>query len=101
MSRRAQIEKLLDAQPNDPFLLYGLAMEDLKDGNAPEGIRRLESLIALNPDYQAAYFQLAQALVEQGDIEPARTWLAQGIEAARRAGDMHAAEEMAHFLESL
>ena len=101
MTRREKLKAMCAADPDDAFLAYGLAMEMIKDGDTPEGIDQLKRVIELHPDYQAAYFQLGQTLADQGNVDEARTWVERGIEAARRIGDAHAANEMEGFLLSL
>ncbi|MFO0948235.1 MAG: tetratricopeptide repeat protein [Planctomycetota bacterium] len=96
--RKAQIESLLAQSPNDTFLLYGLAMEYLKEGNAAEGIARLKHVADVNPNYPAAYFQLGQILSQQGETDEARDWLTRGVTVAQKIGDHHAAGEMEQFL---
>lgn len=100
-SRKQQIEGMLAESPNDSFLLYALAMEYLKEGDTDEGIARLATLTQKDPDYQAAYFQLGQVLVEEGKPDEAKTWITDGIAAAKRIGDTHAATEMQGFLDML
>lgn len=99
-SRREKLEAMLASDPDDSFLMYGVAMEYVREGDAEEGLKRLQSLTEKDPDYQAAYFQIGQLLVQQGEVESAKAWLTRGIAAARRIGDVHAAEEMTGFLQS-
>lgn len=99
--RLAQLEALLASSPEDPFLHYGLALEHLHHGDPAEGMRRLEGITEKFPDYQAAYFQLAQALVREDEVEKARGWLEKGIVVARRVGNLHAASEMEGMLLTL
>lgn len=101
MSRREKLEAMLAQNPGDTFLAYGLAMEILKEGDTPTAIEHLKGVIKTTPDYQAAYFQLAQVLVNEGETDEAKEWLEQGIDAARRIGDAHAAAEMEGFLLTL
>ena len=100
-SRREKLEGLLAASPDDTFLLYGVALEHLKEGNEEEGIGRLKKIIDKDADYQAAYFQIGQFYAGVGDDEEARRWLEQGVEAARRVGNTHAASEMMALMETL
>ena len=100
-SRREKLEAMLANDPHDSFLNYGVAMEYVREGETEEGLNRLKTLTENDPDYQAAYFQIAQLLVQQGEVDPAKDWLVRGIEAARRVGDAQAAEEMTGFLQSL
>lgn len=101
MSRRAKIETMLKANPDDAFLLYALALELLKEGDQAAGIEQLKRVASKHPDYHAAYFQLGQTLVASGEVDEAREWLEQGVSAAHRAGDTHAAGEMEELLMTL
>ncbi|MGL4463167.1 MAG: tetratricopeptide repeat protein [Planctomycetia bacterium] len=100
-TRLQQLETLLAAAPTDTFLLYGLAMEHVKEGNSAEGLRRLKELAAVAPDYDPAFFRLGQLLAEADEPEEARAWLEKGIAAARRNGNQHALTEMEAFLDLL
>jgi tetratricopeptide (TPR) repeat protein len=101
MTRRAQLEQLLAAEPHDPFLRYGLAMTCVSDGDFAAARAHFEQLLEENANYVAGYFQLAQLLARQGDFEEAKPLLQTGIAAALKAGDDHAAAEMTAFLDSL
>lgn len=101
MSRRAKLQAMLAQNPGDSFLAYGLAMEMLKEGDTSAGIEQLQAVIADHPDYQAAYFQLGQTLAKEDRVDEARDWVEQGIAAARRINDDHAAAEMEGFLLTL
>lgn len=101
MSRREQLEEMLQAAPDDVFLKYAVAMAYKNEGNAQAASERFEQVISQHPDYIAAYFQQGQLLAEEGLVEPARGVLERGIDAARRTGDAHAAMEMSEFLETV
>ena len=64
-----------------------------------EGRRRLRELIADRPDEVAAYQQLGQSYLEEGEPEQARPILERGVEAARARGDSHAVSEMSGLLD--
>src|SRR4051794_3927153 len=97
--RRLKLEESLALDPSDPFLRYGLAMQCLRDGDVAEGRQRLLALIADHPDDQvAAYQQLGQSFLDQGETERAREVLTTGIAKARARGDWHAAAEMEGLL---
>jgi Flp pilus assembly protein TadD len=100
-TRRQQIEEMLAADPNDPFLRYGLAMEHAGAGEDEEAVRCFQDLLKVSPDYVPAYMQAGRALVRLGRDDEARALYRTGIAVARRKGDGHAAEEMRGFLESL
>ncbi|HEX6987269.1 MAG TPA: tetratricopeptide repeat protein [Planctomycetaceae bacterium] len=101
MPRRAQIEELLKADPDDVFLKYALAKELASEGDVPAALAAFDRVIAEHPDYVPAYFQKAQTLASEGEPDAARTVLTRGIEVARRVGDAHAAAEMTAFLDTL
>jgi predicted Zn-dependent protease len=100
-SRKQQIEEMLAEDPDDPFLRYGLAMEHISAGDDVAAARCLQDLIAVAPDYVPAYQQLGQTLLRQGRTPEARLAWRQGVEAAQKAGNFHARDEMQGFLDSL
>jgi Tfp pilus assembly protein PilF len=97
-TRKEQLEEMLAGDPNDPFLRYGLAMEYVSEGNDEEGAKRLVELTQISTDYIAAYQQAGQAFYRLGKFPEAREIFKSGIAAARKAGDLHAAEEMVVFM---
>ncbi|MEM9657449.1 MAG: hypothetical protein AAF961_03725 [Planctomycetota bacterium] len=101
MSRREKIEAMLADAPDDVFLRYGLAMELEKEGDHSASLAKLAELVEGQPPYVPAYFMAAQQLTRLGRVGEARTYLRNGIEAAREQGDAHAAGEMSEFLSSL
>ena len=100
-SRREKIEALLAEEPADAFLRYSLAMELAKEGEHQRSLSLLQDLYQGAPPYVAAFFMAGQQLARLDRIAEARTVLREGIEAARAAGDSHAAGEMSEFLASL
>jgi uncharacterized protein HemY len=100
--RRLALEESLAADPSDTFLRYGLALQCLQEGDTGEGRQRLEALIADHPDDQvAAYQQLGQSYMDEGDADRARSYFELGIAKAQAVGDLKAAGEMQGFLELL
>lgn len=101
MGRREQLEQLLAEDPDDVFLHYALATEDVKLGDLQEGLRRFRDLNQRFPDYVPGWFKHAQVLAEAGAPDEAREVGTRGLETARRVGDLHAAGELAEFLNLL
>ena len=101
MSRRQKIEAMLAEEPGDVFLRYSLAMELDKEGDHEASLARLGDLTRDNPPYVPAFFMAAQQLVRLNRVNEARTYLRDGIDAARNQGNAHAAGEMSEFLASL
>lgn len=101
MSRREKLEQMLEKQPGDAFLHYGLAMELITEGRTDEALERFDRTLGIDPGYVAAYFHKANTLVGEGRIAEARAALHVGIETARRIQDTHAQGEMQGLLDSL
>ena len=96
-----QLQQMLDRQPDDPFLLYGLAMEHKKEGDAAAALEYLRRVTQKDPNYCYAYYQRGLVHESQGDPEAARKSYREGIEAADRAGDAHARSELEAALDML
>jgi predicted Zn-dependent protease len=101
MSRRERIEAMLADEPRDTFLRYSLAMELEKEGANDAGLAKFNELTRDEPPYVPAFFMAAQQLAKLDRINEARSYLREGIEAARAQGNAHAAGEMSEFLASL
>src|SRR5690606_10197121 len=56
-----QLQKLLQAEPDDTFLLYALAQEQAKSGNLGDAIATYDRVIALDPGHAYAWFHKARA----------------------------------------
>jgi tetratricopeptide (TPR) repeat protein len=100
-SRRETLEQFLSQKPNDAFARYGLALECANQGDSRAAMEHFQKLLENSPDYVAGYFQFAQLLARQGQLDQARKLLSDGIVVAQRAGDMHARDEMQATLNSL
>ena len=100
-SRRERIEAMLVDDPRDSLLRYGLAIEFEKEGDIDRALVAFQDLIRDTPPYVPAYFRASQMLASAGRVVDARTLLRDGIQVARRQGDLHAAGEMSEFLASL
>jgi tetratricopeptide (TPR) repeat protein len=92
--RMAQLEKLLEKQPGDPFLLYGMGMEFKKLSDAGKAIEYFDRTIQHDAGYCYAYYQKGLVQESQGDVAAAKATYKQGIEAAVKKGDGHAKEEI-------
>ena len=101
MSRLEKLQALLAEDPGDLFLRYAIGME-LKGQELHAGaLQAFAELTREQPPHVPSFFMAAQVCVAQESIAAARTWLRDGIEEARRQGDLHAAGEMSEFLASL
>jgi tetratricopeptide (TPR) repeat protein len=102
MSNRLEVLKNMVAQnPNDSFSRYGLAMEYANSGDPEGAIAEYRALLAVNPNYSAAYYHGGQTLEKLGRREDARALYRQGIVATTRIGDLHTRSEIEAALELL
>lgn len=99
-----RLEALLNLQkkdPNDSFILYGIALEYMSAKNYEEAEKYFKDLLFLDPKYVPAYMQFARLKENQNEIEDARSLYKRGIKIAKETGDNHAAKEMEEFLDEL
>lgn len=101
MSRLEKLQALLNTEPNDAFLNFGLAMELAKNGRFDESLAQFDRVQQLDPHYIAAYFQKGRTLLSMGELERAKSELKRGMAAATESGDLHARGEMEELLASL
>ncbi|MFM9996858.1 MAG: tetratricopeptide repeat protein [Phycisphaerales bacterium] len=101
MSRVAQLEKMLAAEPNDPFALYGLAQEHAKAGALARAVESYDRCLAADPSYHYAYFHKARAQEAMGRADDAIGTLKTGIGRARAANDAKALSELTSYLDEL
>ena len=99
--RLAQLLTMLDAEPKDSFLRYGVAMEYARAGQHDTAIREFGTLLSHDPGYVAALFMCGRSHEALGQIAQARAQYEQGIAMANKTGDSHAAAEMAEALAAL
>jgi tetratricopeptide (TPR) repeat protein len=99
--RMAQLRRLLEKSPRDPFLVYGLAMEFKKAGDSTRAIEHFEQTIEIDPGYAYAYYQKGQVQESTGDADAAKRTYRDGIAAANKKGDAHAAGEIEAALSML
>ena len=102
MSDRREVLKNMVAQnPNASFSRYGLAMEYANSGELELAMEAYQALLAVNPNYSAAYYHGGQTLEKLGRREDAKALYRQGIEATTRIGDLHTRSEIQAALELL
>jgi predicted Zn-dependent protease len=99
--RISTLNEILFQDPNNAFARYGLAMELANSGHTNQALAEFDKLLAANPDYAAGYFMAAQTLVKVERTDEAKAMLQNGIAAAQRKGDSHAASEMQGMLDEI
>lgn len=101
MSRLDSLLQLLDKEPNDSFVQYGIALEYLSRDNFKQAEIYLKRILDKDKDYIPAYMMYARLKEKTGNEEEARKIYRDGIEAANKIGDSKAAKEMEEFLDEL
>jgi Tfp pilus assembly protein PilF len=94
-----QLQQMLQKEPNDTFLLYGLALEYKKADDSPHALEYLDRVIGLDGGYCYAYHQKGLIHESAGNLDAAKIAYRQGIEAAKKTGDQHARQELEAALE--
>lgn len=97
-NRLDKLRALLDLDPTDPFLHYGIAMELLGLGDDSGAVAAFRELERLNPDYVPTYLMLGQTLQRLGRVDEAITALRDGVKVAAKVGNGHALGEMQALL---
>ena len=94
MQNRIEIfRQMLDADPENTVVMFGLAKEYEKQGGHAEVIDLLESYIAKADDEGNAYGVLANAYAKSGDREKAIETYRRGIDVAMAHGHPSMANE--------
>lgn len=101
MTRRAKLEAMIEKNPRDAFLHFGIAMELVKEGATDAALDRFDQAMEIDPNYVAAYFLKSQTLIAAKRFDEARAVLRAGMDAAKRVGEDHAHEEMQGVLDSI
>jgi tetratricopeptide (TPR) repeat protein len=101
MDKIAALSEILTADPSNAFARYGLAMEHNAQGNSDLALTEFTNLIHHNSDYVPAYQMSAQTLAKLGRTDEAIARLQEGLLAAQRTNNAHAASEMQALLDDL
>jgi len=101
MDRITSLREILSQDPSNALARYGLAMEYSNSGKLEQALKEFTQLLAINPDYTAAYFMAAQTLVKANRGQDAKRMLQEGIASAGRKGDTHAQSEMQAMLDEI
>ena len=96
-----KLQAMLEKQPNDPFLLYGIALEYKKLDETGLAIEFLDRTLEADGGYCYAYFQKGQVYEQTGDVAAAKAAYEKGVVAAKEKGDVHAQSELEGALSML
>lgn len=100
MSERIDaLERMIEARPDDPRLLFGLAVEYLNGGRTEDAVDALRRYLERVDDEGNAWGRLGAALRMLGRDDEARDAYRKGVEAARGHGHPSMAEEFEEILD--
>ena len=94
-------KKMLNNDPNNTTIRFGLANELLKLERFEEAVNELKAYLSQTDDQGNAYGKLAQALERLGRVEEAREVYQQGITAANHHGHPGMAQDFEMALADL
>lgn len=80
--RLQQLFTFLEEEPDDPFNLYAIALEYLKNQDE-KALQYFEKLLQEHPDYVATYYHAAQLYLDLDMKEKAEQTYLKGIEKAK------------------
>ncbi len=101
MERIDKLHEFLKVTPKDNFLRHALALEYIKIERNEEAKTLFEEILADSPDYIGSYYHLAKLLEKMEQPNLAIKWYEQGMEAAKKAKDNHAYNELQAAYEDL
>ena len=101
MDRIEKLKEFLQLTPKDNFLRHALALEYIKIGEDPKARILFEEILFDSPDYVGSYYHLAKLLEKLEQTELAIKWYEKGMEAAKKANDNHAYNELQAAYEDL
>lgn len=100
MKRLDQLLEFFRQEPNDPFIIYALALEFTKS-NPEQAIHYFEGLLKNHPDYLATYYQAGKLFEQTNQPEKAIEIYQLGIEKSKQIKDFHTQRELQSALDSL
>jgi len=101
MERIDKLKAFLQATPKDNFLRHALALEYIKIEENLQARVLFEDILTESPDYIGSYYHLAKLLEKLEQTDLAIKWYEQGMEAAKKAKDNHAYNELQAAYEDL
>ncbi len=92
-SRLEQLLTYLQQEPNEPFNLYALAMEYLKQ-DPRKALHYLEQLLVLHESYVPTYYQAAKVYIDLNLPDKAKETFEKGLTISLQQGNRHAHREL-------
>jgi len=93
IERIEMLEKFRKEDPDDPFLIYALATEWMKE-NTQKSKDYFDKLLKIHPDYLGTYYHAASLYIAFGNRKKAAEIYKNGIELAKRLGEQKTLSEL-------
>jgi uncharacterized protein HemY len=95
------LKKLLQIDPNDEVVYFGLGKALIDEGQYAEAAGYLEQCVTVKPSYSAAYLALVEALLKIGQKDRATQFLEQGHAVSLKNGDMQVTKKLEAIRQTL
>lgn len=93
-NRLIELEKMLQEDPTDSFLIYAIALEKEKAGNAAEAAELIQQLHDQNPEDLSYYHKLADIYFNLDEQEKAVSIIELGVEKAEQQQNQKVKNEL-------
>lgn len=93
-ARIEALQQLLEQEPHDTMLLFGLGNEYFDATQYATAIPYFEQAVQVDPEYAAVYVYLARAYEELNEVDKVRHTLERGWGPAQRSGDRNLIVEL-------
>ena len=91
----------LNLDGDDPFLIYGIAMEFLSSDQFEDALHYLKLGIKKYPDYLPSYYQMGLVLDQMNDVDGAIEVLKTGLILAKKIQNEKTAAEIQQYITNL
>lgn len=99
-TRLTKLLEFLQNDPDDPFLIYGVAMEYLSS-DSEKALAYFNQLLTEHPDYLATYYHAGKLFEGKGLFEKAITLYKKGISLAAKQANQKALMELREAVNQL
>lgn len=93
-ARIEALKQLLEQEPDDTMLLFGLGNEYFSAGAYAEAIPHFEAAVRVDPEYAAVYLYLARAYEETQQLDRVRQTVERARGPVARSRDRNLIEEL-------
>ena len=94
MDRLKVLYQLYEDDPTDPFTLFAIGFEYLKQGDEGKALCWYESICEMAPDYTGVYYHLGKLYQRLGRSSDARQTFDAGIRVCQRVREMKDLSEL-------